>query len=770
MRRASVLAAFLLLSSPVVAQDLDPRVRGFFDRHCSECHDADTKKGGLDLGTLSGSLSTRPLLDRWTGILDRVSGGEMPPPKKARLAPGEIRSFVDAMRPRLLDADRARRSVIQRRLNRVEYENTVRDLLGIDLDLKPLLPEDQRAGGFDTNGDALQLSSELLASYLDAAEHALDAAIVHGPQPPSVTFTVDAEKDVQNFLKSYSIIDHRIFIYQSEEGGYSKISSRARRVPARGLYHVRFEAVTRNTDQPVTFSVTASDFAPVSALSRTLGYFDAASTVRTYEFDALLEKNFAVQFFALTLPGWVHNSPAEGTFPGVGWGPVTITGPIHPQWPPESHVRLLGDVDLRNGTLEDADTVLRRFMPRAFRRPVAEDEVARYLGLVRSRIQAGRSFEQGLRAGLAAVLCSPTFLYLREDVRPGGCVSDVELASRLSYFLWATMPDPELLDLASRNRLHEPEILVAQTKRLLADPRSARFVEHFTGQWLLLRNIDATTPDRKLYKEFDELLKVSMVQESLGFFRELLTRDLDLSNFLDSDFAMLNRRLASHYGVPGVTNLEVQPTKLPAGSLRGGVLTQGAVLKVTANGTTTSPVLRGVWVLENILGRRIPPPPPNVTGIEPDIRGATTIREQLQKHRDVPSCNQCHQHIDPPGFALECFDPIGRSRAHYLRWIPHPQNEDWGHVADGAAVDASGKTSDGRPFGGISDFKKLLLEHRHEFAICLAEKLMTYGLGRELGYSDRDGIDAVVARTAEAGNGLRALILSVVQSPLFSRR
>jgi hypothetical protein len=466
----------------------------------------------------------------------------------------------------------------------------------------------------------------------------------------------------------------------------------------------------------------------------------------------------------------VHNSPAEGTFPGVGWGPVTITGPIYPQWPPESHVRLLGDVDLERGTLEDAEKILRRFMPRAFRRPVTEEEVARYLALVRTRKEAGRSFEQSLRAGLSAVLCSPSFLCLREDVRPDGRINDFELASRLSYFLWATMPDAELLELAGGNRLHEPDVLAAQTRRLLGDPRSTRFIEHFTGQWLGLRNIDATTPDKHLYKDFDELLKVSMLQESHGFFRELLSKDLDVVNFLDSDFAMLNRRLAAHYGVPGVTSLDVQPTKLPPGSLRGGVLTQGAVLKVTANGTNTSPVIRGVWVLENILGRRVPPPPPNVTGIEPDIRGATTIREQLEKHRDVASCAQCHRHIDPPGFALESFDPIGRQRTHYLRWIPHPQNAEWGHVADGAVVDAAGKTSTGEAFGGIAEFKKLLLEHRAAFAACLAEKLLTYGLGRELGYSDRDDVAAVVARTASAGNGLGSLILSIVESPLFSRR
>jgi hypothetical protein len=263
-----------------------------------------------------------------------------------------------------------------------------------------------------------------------------------------------------------------------------------------------------------------------------------------------------------------------------------------------------------------------------------------------------------------------------------------------------------------------------------------------------------------------------MVQESTGFFRELLQKDLSIVNCLDSDFAMLNRRLAAHYGIAGVETLEVAPVKLPEGSLRGGILTQGAVLKVTANGTNTSPVLRGVWVLENVLGKHVPPPPPNITGIEPDIRGAVTIREQLAKHRDVAMCNQCHQHIDPPGFALESFDPVGHFRKHYAKWVtpPPPANPEWGHLADGAVVDPAGKTSTGQPFAGIAEFKKLLLEQHAAFAHCLAEKLMTYGLGRELGYSDRDEIDGIVSRTASAGNGLRTLIVQIVQSPTFSRR
>jgi hypothetical protein len=269
-------------------------------------------------------------MDRWTSIVDRVTSSEMPPAKKPRPTAEELQGFVGWVRPRLIAADRTRRQVVQRRLNRVEYENTVHDLLGIDIELKSMLPEDQRAGGFDNNGEALAVSSELLGSYLEAAERALSAAIVHGPQPAIVTLTADAEKDVANYLKSYSIIDHRVFIYQSEEGGYSKISSRAKRVPTRGLYHISFDAVTRNSDKPITYSVNVSDFAPISALSRTLGYYDATGEVKKVEIDAVLDKGMSVQFFAHSLPHWVHNEPALGTFPGIGWGAVTVTGPIHP--------------------------------------------------------------------------------------------------------------------------------------------------------------------------------------------------------------------------------------------------------------------------------------------------------------------------------------------------------------------------------------------------------------------------------------------------------
>jgi hypothetical protein len=294
-------------------------------------------------------------------------------------------------------------------------------------------------------------------------------------------------------------------------------------------------------------------------------------------------------------------------------------------------------------------------------------------------------------------------------------------------------------------------------------------VKHFTGQWLKLRQINETVPDARLYPKFDELLQESLVWESEGYFREMLRADVSIDDLLDSDWAMLNERLATHYQVDGVKGIKLRRVALPKGSVRGGVLTQGAVLKVTANGTTTSPVTRGVWVLENILGRPTPPPPPNTAGIEPDIRGAVTVREQLAKHRSVESCNVCHKSIDPPGFALESFDPTGAFRETYLRWKVTNAEHNWGSVEKGAAVDPTGQTESGERFADIREFKRLLLVRRDDFARCLAEKLTAYALGRETGFGDRESIAAAVRKVKDGGGGLRRLVHAVVESETFSR-
>lgn len=741
-----------------------------FENSCVNCHDAETRKGGLNLEAVDFAMQGKIQTDLWTRIYDRIASGEMPPADKTRPKAKDVEKALNAIRPQLLKADAARREVVQRRLNRVEYQNTVQELLGVDLELKHLLPEDQKAGGFDNNGEALAMSPDQMQGYLEAARAALQAAIVEGARPQTESFKVNALQEVKAYLEqgTYSLLDDRVVIWVSDNSNYSKISTRSKRVPVRGRYRFEFQAAAYQASDPVAFSVTASTFDAKSPSFTNLGYFEAGPTPQTFTIEAELEAKSAIQFFALGLPTWRSKNKDAPPPKGVGFGEVTVTGPLAEDWPPKRHRDLVGNADLQHGTVADAEGILRRFVPLAFRRPARPGEVERYVRLVEARLKEGRGFVESLKIGLTGVLCSPNFLYLREDAKPSTQgISNYELASRLSYFLWSAPPDETLLALAEAGSLRGKDTLKAEVERLLENAKSEAFVKNFTGQWLRLRQINDTTPDTKLYPNFDELLQKSMVWESEGFFREMLRSNAPLEDFLDSNWAMLNQRLAEHYGIPGVKGLPVRKCNLPAGSVRGGILTQAAVLKVTANGTTTSPVLRGVWVLENILGKPVPPPPPNTAGIEPDIRGATTIREQLAQHRNSESCNACHRNIDPPGFALESFDPTGEYRDNYKRWLVTNAERNWGKLDKGGRVDASG-TFAGQAFGGIHDFKRLLKSQPEDFCRCLCEKLLTYGLGRETGFSDREQIEKIVRQTRAEGNGLRSLLKAIASSDIFA--
>ena len=342
------------------------------------------------------------------------------------------------------------------------------------------------------------------------------------------------------------------------------------------------------------------------------------------------------------------------------------------------------------------------------------------------------------------------------------------MAARLSYFLWNTPPDDELSNLAERGLLSRPETLRAQVERLLNHSKAQGFIQNFVAQWLDLRLIDFTVPDSKLYPEYgggDVSLKQSMVKETELFFAELLKRDLSLAHFVDSDFAILNERLAQHYGIAGVKGLALRPVQLPPGSRRGGVLTQASVLKVTANGTTTSPVNRGVWVLRNILGKPPDPPPPDAGAIEPDIRGATTIRQQFELHRRVASCAGCHVKIDPLGFALEKYDVMGGWRENY-RVLSGPKLT---MTKNGPPVETDSKMElpKGQVIASIDDLKKFLLEDKDQLARCLTEKLLTYATGKGLRYSDRAAVKEIVTRLPAKNYGLRSLVHEVVQSRTF---
>jgi hypothetical protein len=420
----------------------------------------------------------------------------------------------------------------------------------------------------------------------------------------------------------------------------------------------------------------------------------------------------------------------------------------------------------------DADRLMRGFLARAYRRPVAEGDVRRFLALVEDRRAAGLSFADAMLAGYTAVLASPNFVFL--DERPGE-LDDSALATRLALFLWNSPPDDELRSLAARGELRRPEVLRAQTERMLSDPKSCRFVEAFLDYWLDLRKMEDSTPSTTLYNDYylDDALAEAALAETRLYFADIIERDRPARDVVDSDYTFLNERLANHYGIPGVKGIAMRRVQLPPDSPRGGFMTQASVLKVTANGTTTSPVLRGKWIMERILGYEIPPPPP-VAAVEPDIRGAVTIRQQLAKHRDSTSCASCHGKMDPPGFALESFDVMGAWRDRY-RAAAEDTPAEKGIGKNGQPfqfhfalpVDAAGELPDGRPFRDIRDFKRHVREDDALLARNLARQLTDYATGAPVSFGDRAEIEAIVQRASARRYGLRSLIHEVVQSPLF---
>ena len=425
---------------------------------------------------------------------------------------------------------------------------------------------------------------------------------------------------------------------------------------------------------------------------------------------------------------------------------------------------------------QDAERLLRHFMNAAYRRPVGEVDVKRFLGLFQREFDLGSGFARSMLTAYTGVLASPGFIFL--DEKPGQ-LDDVALATRLSLFLWNSTPDAALRAKAEKGELHQPEVLRAETERLLNDPRAARFVDSFTDYWLDLRKIDDTSPSSAIYNDYemDDPLKLAALDETRMFFAELLRGDLPTRNIVNSDFTFLNGRLAAHYGIAGVEGAAMRRVALPAGSDRGGLMTMASVLKVTANGTTTSPVLRGHWITERVLGIHIQPPPAGVKAVEPDIRGAVTIRQQLAKHREDPSCASCHIKMDPPGFALEHYDVMGGRRDRY-RAVAENVKPVPGFGLNGQAfgfhyglpVDAGGELPDGRAYRDIKEFKALVIQDELPLARNLARQLVTYATGAPVLFSDRPELEKILQHAAAKQYGVRTLVHEVVQSDLFRKK
>lgn len=777
----------------------------FFRSHCLDCHTGPQAEAGLDLSRMTWEAESAENLQLWERIFDRVDQGEMPPPDYAVVAPADKQTLVKALRDRLVASHLRVKGTVLRRLNRREYENTLNDLFGTHLDLYSLLPADGQTREFDNVGASLGMSTVQMQRYLEGIRQVLDSAIAKQTSPVQAERKQVSYADTregQKFIGSkwLQLDDGAVVFFQ--DWGYPTGMLRDASTRRAGRYRIRVTGYAYQSDSPLTFALGATTFA--RGVERpTFGYFslnplrDGQPTV--VEIEAWMEARYMVEITPQGIFDSKYFIKQHGldSYPGPGLAilHVELEGPLVDEFPSRGHQLLFGGLArqevepqrasdrtkpwyqpqfriVTDAPRQAAEQALLRVYQAASRRPVEPQQLAGYVQLFESEFAKDGDFEQAYKTAVCAIFCSPEFLYFQEAP---GRLDDYALANRLSYFLTRTLPDAELRQLAAAGQLHEPQTLAEQVERLLADTRSERFVRDFCDAWLNLREIDFTSPDAGLFPEFDAYLQFSMLAESRAYFRALLDRNLEIRNLVVSDFAMLNERLAEHYGIEGVAGPDIRPVSLSPNSCRGGILGQAAVHKVSANGTNTSPVVRGVWVMERLLGQHPTPPPPGIPGVEPDTRGALTVREILDRHRSLEQCNGCHAHIDPPGFALECFNPIGGYRERFRSLVDGDRVDSLirgrrVRYKLGLPVDASGKLADGRAFEDYLQFRELLAADEQTLCRNLACKLLVFATGRELGFSDRDEVDRIVQASASSGSGMKDLVHLVVQSDIFKRK
>lgn len=823
MSRTLLLFFFAALTSPFSrANFAGDAISDFFRESCIECHDRDAPAAGLSLdvgsaseladrltaATVDGALGLR----RWERVHDRIAKGEMPPADAEQPTPDARGKAVAWLGDQLHAASTARqqqegRAAI-RRLNRAEYEYTLHDLLGVATPVKSLLPEDSLAGGFDTVATGLDTSATHLLQFQRATAKALADTLPLGQviENRTVRWTGRqwlAQRDPTNrdYILKHAQLDGDAIVFFAMPNSHNCVFTRV--TPLAGRYRLRARVRAVNTDQSLPVQVARLHVTRFDQekLRHVVTWHDAPpGEGREIDIEATLPEGEQIVLqtpAALSKEGprlaidWIELAgPLDG---GEGWlrlygglprVPVdflaaAVAGePVPDDWkrwnPGELHkphhrLRLVSG-DPR----ADAERLIRSFLPRALRRPPPAALADAMVAEAHARLERGEPLDDALTAVYTALLSSPHVFLVGG---PPGPLDGHGLAERLSLFLWSSTPDDELLEAAADGSLLTPQGLAAQTERMLADRRANRFVERFTDLWLDLRLIHDMKPDAR-YVEYDDLLAWSMPEETRRFFAAVLRDDLPTTSFFHSDFSVLNGRLAKHYGIAGVAGVDFRRVSLPPDSHRGGVITHAAVLKLTTNATYTSPVKRGAWVLDRLLGTPPAPPPPDVAAIEPDIRGAVTIREQLAKHQAVAACAACHRHIDPPGLALENFDVVGGWRTRYrgpeaggsglerVELATLPGSEAW----VGAAVEPAGALAGGEVFDSIDVYKAIILRDPEVLVRNLAAKLIVYGTGSGVEFADRRPIDRIVAAVRDHGYGLRSLIHAVVQSDLFRNR
>ena len=801
-----VVGAMVLPGRLAVAQGM----RGLSQQYCLECHTGETPAANIDLSSLLAAV-TEENVENWKKVVFALERQEMPPPDAEQPSRGQRREMLGQAERQViayLKRHQAPSRTVLRRLNQAEYRNTIRDLFHLDVsqwDPAEHFPEDETVDGFNNNGQALVTSDFLLRQYLVAGSEAVRRAthwedrprtrhLKFSPPPP----TGAGGRVVQRFEAvggKYRPLMSRPW----KKGGFHMLESLDKEgLPVSGYY--RFRIVVSAHQHPRAFSEIEIDpqEVPVLAIMPTLSGYGNVSRPTTREFvaarvnvpygngnvefektiwlnagvvprltwlngpvkplsDKLVEK-YARDRFRPRKKNWADGEKTRylnemwRVLAEVYRGPemrlheLEIEGPLLKEWPPRSHQTLYGQQSLQE---QDPVEVVSRFARRAFRGQATDDNIRPYQQLVRRSVASGQSPQQAVENGLRAVLCAPEFIYRKEKA---GKLTGIELANRLSYFLWSSMPDRELLVAAENGMLQKGNSLREQVERMLSDPKSAGFVANFLDRWLELYRLGTMPPDENVYPQyFRGDLELAMRQETELFFRHLLDKNLDVENLIDGKFTFVNYHLAQLYGIKGVEGSDFQKVAL-TDRRRGGLLGQASILTATANGIDTSPVVRGVWVLNNLLGTPPSPPPANVPEIEPDIRGAATVREQLARHRNVKSCASCHRRIDPAGFALESFGPIGEVREVY----PGKQK-----------IETGGVTPSGDSFKDIVTYKTLLLKRKPEVARCVVEKLLTYATGRKMEFSDRPQVSQILLKWQQQGYGLRDLLHLVVASDLF---
>lgn len=809
-----------LMASDAKQNRFGPAVLDLIDQSCIGCHDKDTDTN-LNFESVSSDLSNRSVFKTWERIFDRVSRGEMPPstetPPTEASRDAALAILKDQLNRVSLRIQARDGRVSLRRLTPLEFENSLHDLLAIRSDLKKHLPPENSNTSYDTVANGQGISMVHVRSYLAAAEEAIDEAIELRESPYRQPVKIDyrnspyvkmwLDRPLRNGGSTLKMVGDD-FVTFEKRCHQARSDHMGFRPQYAGMYRITAEAYGYNAKTPVTMNIYRSS--EEDGIAKLVGYFDLlpgatrkiqfTTYLRTndYFYPSIADDDWGTQSYGIyTSKDGAKTYDGEGL--GIKW--LKIQGPLEQQWPPKRTRRVMAGAQIKpmplaprpwrpftfgrsepriGFTIAEPEnpqaqltSIIKELGKPLFGRPLTKPEVDGFASLATEAIASGEAFENVIRSPLRALFTAPQFLF--RTCQPGQ-LDDYALASRLSYFLWKSIPDQQLLRLAKDQRLSDPQELKRQVDRMLNDRKAERFVNDFLDQWLNLAEIDATKPDDKLYPEYDDNLRQSMLRETRLFFRELIVHDLSVRNLIDSDFTMLNRRLGVHYEIGGLSDERFHRVNLPAASVRGGLITQASILKVTANGTVTSPVRRGNYVLAKLLGTPPSPPPPDIGSIEPDTRGATTIRQILNQHRNVQACASCHKHIDPPGFALESFDPIGGFRIRYRS----SGKGDFTHrrihgrtaweYREGPPVDASGNLPDGRSFADVRQFKHHLMSQVPQVARNLVAQLVIYSTGAEIQFADRQRIDEIVDACKDSDYGVRSLLHAVVQSDLFRNK